>query len=365
MGKKSKRRGDKKISKCTTAEDTHADLQGIDELVISNTNENPPSDAGLARTNDDDTSATKFVDKNTQFNEMKDIFDELFQSEISWLKSLPSEVQEEIMPGWKATLGWPAPINHIHSTGDIAMVLAGIKPCSVVGHGTYKPHGRSYYEKILRPWYDRYFKEDSGFICELSMPGVAYYVIDSKGNTVDFGENAVFRNIRHPVSDLVEEVFTRTDRPVTTEELRVCFGFPSRYDKRTGSYIVYQFQNPEELFNIDECCCSPCLDYTSREADAVAVGRHFRKYQKAMKALGYSIALDIQNQTLWSIEAIATAWYEAAGQDYNEFERMIIADEIWNRCEGHRKISIIHSVHQIHKREQMYNTMGVRMYILP
>ena len=27
----------------------------------------------------------------------------------------------------------------------------------------------------------------------------------------------------------------------------------------------------------------------------MAVGRHFRKYQKAMKALGYSIALDIQN----------------------------------------------------------------------
>ena len=45
MGKKSKRRGDKKISKSTTAEDTHADLQqGIDELAISNNNEKPPSD---------------------------------------------------------------------------------------------------------------------------------------------------------------------------------------------------------------------------------------------------------------------------------------------------------------------------------
>ena len=104
MGKKSKRRGDKKISKSTTAEDTQADLQGIDELVISNTNENPPSDAGLARTNDDDTSATKFVDTNTQFNEMKDIFDELFQSEISWLKSLPSEVQEELTKHYRGAI---------------------------------------------------------------------------------------------------------------------------------------------------------------------------------------------------------------------------------------------------------------------
>ena len=66
--------------------------------------------------------------------------------------------------------------------------------------------------------------------------------------------------------------------------------------------------------------------------------------QKAMKALGYSIALDIDNQSLWSDGAIATAWYEAAGRDYDEFERMIRADELWMRREGHREISIIFSL---------------------
>jgi len=358
MGKKSKRRGIKRrgVTKITTADDTHSDAylnerlmelysdlqQGIDELAITNNNEKPPSD-GVARIGD--TAATKFADVSTPLNEkMKDIVDELFQSEISWLKSLPSGVKEKLMPNWNANMGWPAPINHICVTGEIALVLSGTKPCSVVGHGTYQPYGRLYYEKILRPWYDKYFKEDSGFVCELSMPGVAYYVIDSKGNTVDFGENAIFRNTRHPISDLAEEVFSRTDRPVTMEELRVCFGFPSNYDIRTDSDIVYQFQNPEELFNIGQVCCSPCLDYVSREADAAAVGRHFREYQKAMKALGYSIALDIDNQSLWSDEAIATAWYEAAGRDYDEFERMIRADELWMRREGHREISIIFSL---------------------
>ena len=37
---------------------------------------------------------------------------------------------------------------------------------------------------------------------------------------------------------------------------------------------------------------------------------------------------------------------------------MMIADEIWNRCEGHRKISIIHSVHQIHKVKEVLDTLN-------
>ena len=296
------------------------------------------------------------IGANTNLNEMKDAVHELFHSEVIFLKSLSIEDKAKIFPQWwahpDASAGkWEAPINHLGMTGEIALVLARIKPCSVTcNHFLYPEYGKKLYDEVVLPWYQKFFTEGSGFVCELSAPGVAYYPTkNAEGKTADFGNNTVFRDTKHPDSSLVAEVFTRIHCPVDNEELRVCFGIPASYRGRNVSPIQYQFQNPKAIYKMEQLCCSPCLEYEAREADAAAVGRHFRKCRKAMKTLGHPIALDIYHQedstsnNAWSAGAIANTFFEAAGRDLEEFKSMIRDDELWVRCDR-KKLAIIQTV---------------------
>jgi hypothetical protein len=269
------------------------------------------------------------VDENTKLHQMKGIVRELFESEVAWIKSLPVREKKKLFSGqWR-----DPPINHICSTGEVALVLAGIKPCSIVSTGHYPDYGRLYYEHVLHPWYERYFAESSGFICELSAPGVASYT-GSYGDGMPvhtgFGNSSVFRNSKHEDAAHLAEMLTRTDRDVTNEEMRVSFGFPGSYNSGGNtSLVVYQFQNPEVIYKMKKVCCSPCLDYTASEADAANVGRHFRRCREAMQSLGYSIALDVDKQDeprAWSAMSIAVAWFEASGRNMREFDHMFFAD---------------------------------------
>ena len=135
------------------------------------------------------------------------------------------------------------------------------------------------------------------------------------------GSGALFRNCNHPESDLVEKVFTTTD-PART------FGYPCRLpsDHENAVHVTYRFQCPEKVFNKKGACCAPCLSYSAKNVDAAAVGKHFGKCWRAVRTLfRFSISLHMEalDNLGWSVEDIALAWFEAAGQDAQECLNMI------------------------------------------
>ena len=301
-----------------------------------------------ARTQDQSASTSK-VTTDTNIEDMKEIFRELFDSEIRFMKGLGEERLKKMCGGsWDPRFcAGRAPINHFCTAGEIGLVLAGLKPCSVVQHYSLREFGQLLHTNVIRPWYEKYFSEDSGFICELGSPGCAWYWSD-KGKADVAGGASMFINLNHSdASYAIGILKTPNKKPTTMEELRKVFGFPASMEGGIDSLIEYQFQNPEEIYKIKNCCCSPCLDYFAIESDAASVGRHFRRCREAMLKLGYSLALDVYHQDHWSPKAAATAWFHAAGCDMDECLDMMKADQVWMRCCGHRKQWVIRELYNL------------------
>ena len=68
-----------------------------------------------------------------------------------------------------------------------------------------------------------------------------------------------------------------------------------------------------------------------------------------MKTLGYSIALDVFQQEesdpdSWSAGAIALAWYDATGRDFEELQCMVRADQLWARVDGSKEMAIFQMI---------------------
>ena len=86
---------------------------------------------------------------------------------------------------------------------------------------------------------------------------------------------------------LVDDVFfrrsTEMNLSVTMEELRVCFGYPSKLSPTVmDGTVTYHFNQPEQLFGIPVeslICPSTCLEFKGKMSDAAAIGRHFYKCQ--------------------------------------------------------------------------------------
>ena len=133
---------------------------------------------------------------------------ELFQLEIDWLKSLPIDDKNKLFPDY-VDLNRDHPINHICVTGEIALVILGIKPCCAVNHGYHTDYGKMLYEQVVKPWYNKHFDDEGGcnFVCESTKPGTAYYtgtLFDGgPGKRVDWGNSMLFWNISHPESILL------------------------------------------------------------------------------------------------------------------------------------------------------------------
>mmetsp|Transcript_13042 Transcript_13042/g.30009 ORF Transcript_13042/g.30009 Transcript_13042/m.30009 type:complete len:420 (-) Transcript_13042:29-1288(-) len=301
-------------------------------------------------------ASTLRVTASTNVEDMRGIFRELFDSEIRFMKGLGEETLKKMCGGsWDPRFcEGGAPINHFSTSGEIGLVLAGVKPCSVVAHHNLQEYGQLLYRNVLRPWYEKYFSEDSGFVCELGSPGCAWYESDS-GVADIAGGASMFINLNHSdASYAIGILRTKNSRATTQEELRKVFGYPASDEGGIESLIEYQFQNPASIYKIKNCCCSPCLDFRAIESDAASVGRHFRQCREGMLKLGYSLALDVYHQDEWSPRAVATAWYYAAGCDMEECLQMLQADQVWMRCCGHRKEWLIRELFNMRSRQPSF-----------
>ena len=262
------------------------------------------------------------IGANTGLEQMKAAVRTLFQSELAWLNGLTVEEKKQLFPDWgaKDDPSIEAPVERCCVTGEISLVLAGIKPCSVVSDDSYPAYSRKFYHEVLRPWYDKYFNEGCGFICELTAPGAAHFLVGKKKRS-DFGGDAIFRNTEHMLSAFVTKVFSSIDRPAKNDELRVCFGIPARNYGNYVNWVNYTFQQSEGVRKLTQC-----LTYRANEDDAAAVGKHFRRCRDAMQTLGYSISLKFhagEGELFWTMSATALAYLESAGRNFEDAQRLI------------------------------------------
>mmetsp|Transcript_30118 Transcript_30118/g.34314 ORF Transcript_30118/g.34314 Transcript_30118/m.34314 type:complete len:283 (+) Transcript_30118:2-850(+) len=261
------------------------------------------------------------------------MFRDLLQAEIKWLLALSLEEKKLLGNGcW--TPGQPFPLHCFCLSGEIALVLLHIKPVCTAVHFRWTTMGSRFYKDLLRPWCEKYQLKEHGFDWELTPSDAAYY--ESATGRQSFGSSAMFMDTNNAQAELVTDVFHRTTHGALTEELRLCFGYPSSVES-AGSYkqcskIYYQFQNPEQLFasNKDDIC-SPCLEYDAKSGDGKSVGLHFHECRQALLTYGISIALDIDQQGKWSNEAIAETWWAAAGADLQSWIDLVNKDVLWNR----------------------------------
>ena len=317
-----------------------------------------------------DTSDKSEADKQAL---MKDVVKDLFRRETSWWNTLTDKDKSKLFPGWEPSSG-DDPLGYICMSGDVALVLAGIKPCAIATNIHHEEYGQLFYDHVLRPWYDKHLG-DSGsilgsFVCEMTNPMVALYAGREKGKPVkiNFDRGALFRNLNDPNSDRVKRVFSAThpvdrNNEVACDELRVCFGYPGRLpDLKNAVDVTYRFQKPETVFNMD-VTCAICIKYHAKNVDAATVGKHFRKCRHAMKTFGYSISLDMEDldNSGWSAKDIALAWFEAAGQDARECFDMIEEDVIVVRDSGiATKSMCVEIVQYIDMFDNMMKRYGLR-----
>ena len=72
---------------------------------------------------------------------MKDIVQDLFRRETSWWSTLTAKDKSKLFPDWEPSSIDDVPIEYLCMSGQVALVLAGIKPCTIVQsrghHGEY------------------------------------------------------------------------------------------------------------------------------------------------------------------------------------------------------------------------------------
>jgi hypothetical protein len=223
---------------------------------------------------------------------LSDAAHDLIRREQRWLQALPLDRQVVLDEDATAErFRW----NHLLASGEAAMVLVGVKPCCVVGHGEWAGPdgmGRAYYDAVMRPWFDRFaaLLAPAGFTIGVTAPDVAQYMPKHPG--AQFGWQAIFANENHPDGPAAATLFTQ---PIATNgQLQRAFGYPTAETHRSRRHTVrYVFSDGAKLFG-EDLCCSPCLEYKADPRDAAAVERHFCQVRLALAGrLGIDVFLDV------------------------------------------------------------------------
>ena len=97
---------------------------------------------------------------NEELASFQPILRDLMESEYHYLvHSMNYYHQKALFPHWAAAVGddkGPFPAQHILHSVEVAMVVAGIKPCLIAKHGSWDGFGKFWLEGVFLPWRDKY-----------------------------------------------------------------------------------------------------------------------------------------------------------------------------------------------------------------
>jgi hypothetical protein len=292
------------------------------------------------------------------------ILRDLMHSEYKFLtQSIPYKRQAALNPYWAKDVGAakvPFPAQHLLHCMEVAMVVAGIKPCLVAMHGSWQAFGKVWYNGVFVPWQQKYKNQlDAiGLKGMLTTSGEVARYWDGHPRAHYGGQTAVVYRDSHPLSSFVVRVFTKTRR-VTNRELQELFGIPTEDGPLHVEYTLQPPVGPKLGVSRDLCCCCAFEYNTVLHMDAlVAAGKHFAHCRKALGKMGIPIGLDIQQPHV-SPQDLAILWLATCNGDIDKFMTVQQEEDIcWQRDVHPDFRYILHYMRQYSKKWSQVDRAG-------
>lgn len=131
---------------------------------------------------------------------------ELKEAELRHLPGLPQSEKRKMGEG--SLKSFDNCLHNLRHYGEIAFVLAGIKPCVLMAHALWPGFAKGIAEECLRPLMDKYGLEGKGF----ELHEIRHPMLTSNPVHPGFQWGWVFANRRHADFPLVQRVFLQRSR---------------------------------------------------------------------------------------------------------------------------------------------------------
>ena len=237
--------------------------------------------------------------------------------ELAFLHGLSVESKKALVPSWPGP-SEPFPAHHLLLSGELALVLLGVKPCAVFGNGRWPGLGPALWEAVLVPWAVAHAVVGRWFRLER----IASAVVPSEvpGHPGFFGW-PILLDTRDAVGCArAVSVLLGGDAVVQNAAVGAALGYPGSEGTATAASVYYMAANDEAYrdpaFPAEPICCVPLVEYRAGRSDAAAVGAHFRRAADAVAAapgLGLALELDLQACSGWGPAGLAALCTAAWG----------------------------------------------------
>ena len=219
---------------------------------------------------------------------LREAFELYKQLEDSYLNNL-SDVVKRVISGRQPAHAPDADVKRLHYYGEITFTLAGVKPCTMIGHGLSEDFVIGIVEECIRPLMREFRLDEEGFeLFRIGVPLIpaGHYKTPHPG----FGKCWVFANTRHGLYDTVSRTFKHSEPSVCDDaDIGLALGYPVV----SGPYeVVYQDNTECEKLGV---CEVPMLDYTCSEGGYTAIFAHIGQYRAVWDYLGRSLTVDVVN----------------------------------------------------------------------
>ena len=271
---------------------------------------------------------------------MKPVVLDLLEMEYAWfMKKLPLKYKKQVHPeAWDPKSEEPFPATTVLGGVEVALVIAGLKPCVVYSCGTCVELGKLWFDGVITPWVQKHAEalEKISFVATTTPKHtVAQFMSEENEDNAHFGMNAAFLyRETHPLLEHCKMVFSTVT--VTQGELQKAFGYPTETSPdltihyQVAPSAVNALLGLEEDVVIETEFIGLEYDCPAKPSSLVAAGRHFCEYREALGHLGIPIALDANAEL--TPESLAFLFLAAAdGKISNLMKLMLEEDAVWRR----------------------------------
>jgi hypothetical protein len=248
---------------------------------------------------------------------LREAFEALRARELAWLRRLPAAQQRLLCCAGGVPTGRAFPAHAVTHAGEIALALAGVKPCVLLmlgwptGAAGEPSFGAALTAAVLAPWLRDFQLARAGFslheVATASVPPGCWLLLAE----------------RHADAPLARATFLASPAADSKAQIGRALGYPGSL-RADSAFVFFMAQDetpyctktadgaPQEL---TWQAGVPLLEFVAAPHEAAAVGRHFRIAADALqRTLGLAIALDTHDCSAWrSAACVASCWRAAFG----------------------------------------------------
>lgn len=250
------------------------------------------------------------------------MFERFRELELAWLFSLPRSVQKTLICR-KLGDDEEFPAHHVNVSGEVGLLLAGVKPCVQASHGAWPAYGDEL-AKAIAPWATEFAPELAEAHIEVGRAAGAVKPAEIPAHPGLGGALFIVRH-SHPGAAAARAVFLSGRDVVPNGEIGRAFGYPGADDPAAHAASIQYMNADDEPYRSPrtpgaKVCCVPVLEFMARPSDARAIGTHFRMASNAARrSLGIQLSLDIEALNRWHDADLARLLQAAFGSDAGTF----------------------------------------------